>query len=141
MEDFICTENSSAISCNFSSTLTNVDRAVDTMKEFLRNRDDIPFSRFELFFVLREALNNAVIHGNGKNSSLKVDCTLRLDQDTLTITVTDQGRGFDWRQQMAKTPVSGSTTSGRGLSSMERYGYAMRFNDAGNTLYLTKKIR
>jgi serine/threonine-protein kinase RsbW len=139
MEDFICRENSSSISCSFSSTLANVDRAVDTIKNFLRSRE-IPFSQFELMFVLREALNNAVIHGNEKDSSLQVDCSLRLDQDALTITVTDQGKGFDWRRQMIKNPVSTSTPSGRGLNSMERYGFAMRFNDAGNTLYLTKKI-
>jgi len=139
MEDFICRENSSSIFCNFSSTLANVDQAVDTIKKFLRSRH-IPFSQFELFFVLREALNNAVIHGNEKDSSLEVDCSLRLDKDTLTITVTDQGKGFDWQQQMTKTTVSSTTPSGRGLNSMERYGYTMRFNAAGNTLYLTKKI-
>ncbi len=140
MEDFICSENNRSISCNFSSTLANVDRTVDTIKNFLLSRH-IPFSPFELVFVLREALNNAVIHGNEKNSSLKVDCSLHLDQDSLTITVTDQGKGFDWQRQLLKTPVSSSTTSGRGLNSMEPYGFTLRFNEAGNTLYLTKKIR
>lgn len=140
MEDFTCRENSGSFSCSFSSTLTNVDRAVAAIKKFLRSRR-IPFSQFELVFVFREALNNAVIHGNKKDRSLQVDCSLRLDQDTLTITVTDQGKGFDWRRQMIKNPVSTSTTSGRGLDSIEGYGFAMRFNDAGNTLYLTKKIR
>ncbi|MBU0908451.1 MAG: ATP-binding protein [Proteobacteria bacterium] len=139
MEDFICRENDSSIFCNFSSTLTNIDRVVDTIKNFLHSRR-IPFSPFELLFVLREALNNSVIHGNQKDSSLKVDCSLHLDKDTLTITVTDQGKGFDWQRQLIKTPVSSSTTSGRGLNSMERYGFTMRFNEAGNTLYLTKKI-
>jgi serine/threonine-protein kinase RsbW len=139
MEDFICRENGSSISCSFSSTLANVDRAVDASRNFLHSRH-IPFNPFELIFVLREALNNAVIHGNEKDSSLKVVCSLYFDQDTLTITVTDQGKGFDWQRQMLKAPVSSHTTSGRGLNSMEGFGFTMRFNEAGNTLYLTKKI-
>ncbi|MCK9296667.1 MAG: ATP-binding protein [Desulfobulbaceae bacterium] len=140
MEDFICSENNRSISCNFPSTLANVDRAVDTIKDFLLSRH-VSFSPFELVFVLREALNNAVIHGNEKNSSLKVACSLHLEHDSLTIIVTDQGKGFDWQRQLLKTPVSSSTTSGRGLNSMEPYGFTLRFNAAGNTLYLTKKIR
>jgi serine/threonine-protein kinase RsbW len=139
MEDFISREEDFAISCTFSSTLANIDRAINGIRDFLVSRR-IEYSRFELLFILREALNNAVIHGNGNNSDLQVHCTLAIADDTLAITVADQGKGFDWRQQIMKKPVSTVTTSGRGLNVMDHYGYAIRFNDAGNTLYLTKKI-
>ena len=86
MEDFICSQNNSFISCNFSSSLTSVDRAIDTIKNFLHSLQ-VSLNQFELLFVLREALNNAVIHGNKNDIALKVDCTLRLDRDILTITV------------------------------------------------------
>ncbi|MEW6520108.1 MAG: ATP-binding protein [Thermodesulfobacteriota bacterium] len=140
MEDFFCNQTGSSIACNFASSLVNIDRTVDAVKDFL-DRRDIVISQFELVFVLRESLNNAVIHGNENDSRRRVDCTLRLARDTINITVTDQGKGFDWRQQLSRTPVATSTTSGRGLNAMLRYGFAMRFNAAGNTLYLTKKIR
>jgi serine/threonine-protein kinase RsbW len=139
MEDFITRQDDTAISCTFSSTLANIDRTIERIKDFLASRH-IEYNRFELLFILREALNNAVIHGNASNSALRVHCTLSIAADTLAITVTDQGQGFDWQRQIMKKPVSTATTSGRGLNVMEGYGYAIRFNDAGNTLYLTKKI-
>jgi serine/threonine-protein kinase RsbW len=139
MQDFIASEDSNAISCTFSSTLDNVDKAVDTIKSFFSSRE-IHYSQFELIYILREALNNAVIHGNKKNSALQVVCSIGVDQDAVSITVSDQGKGFDWRKQIMKGPVSSDSSSGRGLKSMAHFGFEIRFNDSGNTLYLTKKI-
>ncbi|MBI5556080.1 MAG: ATP-binding protein [Deltaproteobacteria bacterium] len=139
MQDFIVREEDSAISCTFSSTLDNVDKAVESIKFFFSSRE-IHCRQFELIYILREALNNAVIHGNKKNSALKVSCTIGVDQNVVSITVTDQGKGFDWREQIMKGPVSTDSSSGRGLKSMAHFGFEIRFNDSGNTLYLTKKI-
>lgn len=139
MEDFIRKENDCSISCNFSSTLDNIDRTIDAVKNFLHDRR-IPARPFDLFFVLRESLNNAVIHGNDKDSNLRVYFTLHAGADEIVMTITDEGKGFNWRQQIMKTSAPCGKTSGRGLDSIRRYGFSMDFNEAGNTLYLTKKI-
>ena len=46
--------------------------------------------------ALREALANAVIHGNGENSCKRVYVRCRCYMDgEVSITVRDEGRGFD----------------------------------------------
>ncbi len=46
--------------------------------------------------ALREALANAMIHGNGEGSCKRVyvDCRYHIDGE-VSITVPDEGRGFD----------------------------------------------
>jgi serine/threonine-protein kinase RsbW len=139
MQDFTSTLTNNSISCTFLSTLANVDKAVACFKEFL-DSNKIHLNTFEINYIIREALNNAVIHGNRNNAQLQVRCSLKFEKNVLAISVTDQGLGFNWRNQLRKRPVSSDSTSGRGLKSMSMHGFDVQFNDSGNTLYLTKKI-
>ncbi|MCB2181994.1 MAG: ATP-binding protein [Desulfobulbaceae bacterium] len=140
MQDFTSTHTPNGISCTLSSTLANIDRAIACFKEFLDSKPKITVNKFEIHYAIREALNNAVIHGNQKNDLLQVECTLEINRKILTISVTDEGKGFDWRNQLHKKQAGSDATSGRGLESMFMYGFDVQFNDSGNTLYLTKKI-
>src|SRR5246500_4019948 len=55
-------------------------------------------SEIDIEMALREALANAVIHGNGENSCKNVYVTCRCYRDgEVAITVRDEGRGFDPR--------------------------------------------
>ena len=138
MQDFDFKENDKSISCIFSSTLNNVDKTVEYFKCFLDDRKID--NQFELIYIIREALNNAVIHGNQKNEQLKVECTIGFDKDILSISVTDEGQGFNWRKELHKKQVASTASSGRGIKSMNLMGFDVEYNESGNTLYLTKKI-
>jgi serine/threonine-protein kinase RsbW len=73
-------------------------------------------SRDQLALAAREAVANAVIHGNRLDPELPV--RLRLDRDVhhVTVTVTDQGPGFT--PGAAREPAANLTPTGRGLVLM-----------------------
>ncbi len=135
---FSTTKTSNRLTFTFSSSLELVDQAVQEAVYFLKKRK-IGVEIFEFSLILREALNNAVLHGNEHDSKRQVKCTLAVTGKTLKICVTDQGPGFDWRTACDKKIVGPQATHGRGLSLMKSYGYSILFNDAGNKMTLTKE--
>lgn len=50
---------------------------------------------YNAVIALTEAVNNAIVHGNGKDISKQVRITLSTSDTELIITVQDQGQGFD----------------------------------------------
>jgi serine/threonine-protein kinase RsbW len=122
----------------FSASLPLLDRAVAAIVEFLRERQ-AEGSLFDVKLLLREALLNAVLHGNRSDPGLVVDLEAMAWQDRLVLRIMDEGQGFPWREQLANPP-SPEATSGRGLTIMNLYADEVRFNAAGNQVSLTKDI-
>jgi serine/threonine-protein kinase RsbW len=95
--------------------------------------------------AVREAVINAIVHGNRKDSSRKVDVTLVAGRDGVKATVRDRGEGFD----VAATPDPRDTanllkTSGRGLLLIRAFvdDVAFRYRRGqGMEITLVKKIR
>jgi serine/threonine-protein kinase RsbW len=86
-----------AVPCySFHSTYEEVDRACAWAAEFL-TPDTVPAGKDAdiLLLVLREALLNAVEHGNRRNAKAFVDVMLYRAPQQLTIEVSDEGPGFD----------------------------------------------
>jgi signal transduction histidine kinase len=83
--------------------------------------------RHNLFLIVREAVNNAVKHAQAKLVRLGVRLDGRLDGGRVTITVEDDGRGFDPNE-----PADDGRHSG--LANMRR-----RADDIGGTLTLTSR--
>src|SRR5262247_2492747 len=50
---------------------------------------------FGIDMAVREAVTNAVIHGNRQDESKTVDVTLKSSPDAVEISVHDQGAGFN----------------------------------------------
>src|ERR1700741_3426042 len=69
---------------------------VDQLMRFILNFRRADESEIDIETALREALANAVIHGNGENSCkrLYVGCRCYMDGE-ISITVRDEGKGFD----------------------------------------------
>jgi anti-anti-sigma factor len=122
----------------FSANLSLLDRAVAETVTFITGRN-VSGSLFDVKLLLREALLNAVIHGNRSDPLRQVTLTVVAADGRLTITVADQGPGFDWRSGLAKPPPP-EATSGRGLTILTLYADDVRFNAAGNQVTLTKAV-
>ena len=133
-------KNGQSLEIRFASQLSNVDEAINQLEKFIR-REQIAVDHFSFIYIMREALNNAVIHGNGQDDSLLVFFSLAVVGDKLLITVRDEGKGFAWRQRLAQADVPASeATSGRGLFSMLNFHYQVTYNEQGNELFLQKKL-
>lgn len=122
----------------FSANLSLLDRAVDETVRFISGLN-VSGSLFDVKLLLREALLNAVIHGNRSDPLRRVTLTVAAADGRLTLTVADQGPGFDWRASLAKPPPP-EATSGRGLTILTLYADDVRFNAAGNQVTLTKAV-
>ena len=90
---------------------------------------------FAVDLLLREFLNNAIVHGNGGDARKSVQVAVRIGRTMILLSVTDMGSGFDWRRQLSHIAPP-SATSGRGLTIGRQYAQRMRFNCAGNRVIL-----
>ena len=90
---------------------------------------------FAVDLLLREFVNNAILHGNHSDASKFVQVEVRIGWKVIALSVADEGQGFDWRSRQCR--ISGSTdTSGRGLEIGRLYANRIRFNRAGNRVIL-----
>jgi len=93
--------------------------------------------------AVREAVINAMLHGNGQDPDLDVDLTLTALEDGLQATVRDHGAGFD--PQGTPDPTVGDNvmrSSGRGLLLIRAFVDEVEFEglaDGGTLITMTKR--
>lgn len=94
---------------------------------------------FAVELLLREFLNNAIVHGNAEDPRKTVRGKVRVGTRWIVLEIADEGKGFDHRA-MRRRPPDVAATSGRGLAIGKAYAERMRFNRRGNrvTLWVTK---
>jgi serine/threonine-protein kinase RsbW len=130
-------ESNDQLSWKYPATLKNVEQvcsaAAQTLEKYSLHKKDL----FAIELLLREALNNAVLHGCHQNSLLSFSCRLMISDRELIIEVTDEGTGFNWRGKLEAQPAN-SDESGRGLSIYAIYANSIKFNESGNCVTLKK---
>lgn len=123
----------------FSSCLKNIDAVCQVVSKYLLYRLPAlqrPDHRFAVNLVMREALTNAVLHGNKNDPAKDVRFILKIIEDTsIQLEIEDQGKGFDWRKYRA-CALPAATDHGRGISIMETYFTRYAYNEKGNKLFL-----
>lgn len=95
-----------------------------------------------ILISLTEAVNNAIIHGNSKDESKKVQIQLRRLKNKLSISVSDQGRGFDPNQ--VSDPLCDENIEecgGRGVLIMRELSDNIRYSNQGRTVEMQFNIR
>lgn len=121
----------------FPSTLDGLESILgDALKFFEQSGALSSDSLFGVELILREALVNAVVHGNNSQHEKKVSLALNIDVSGHSMQITDEGEGFDWKSALKHAYPPGEQEHGRGLLLMRDYGYTMSWNDKGNRLTL-----
>lgn len=125
---------------SFRSQIQNISPFEETLMRFIlefRSPDD---SDADIETALREALANAVIHGNGEDSSKHVHVVCRCYVDgEVWITVRDEGRGFDINTVPDPSkPENRLSTGGRGIYLMEKLMDEVFFEGSGTIVHLRK---
>ena len=131
------------LSFRFSSELPLVDRACREA-EHVFHRRSLRERRFAVLLLLRETLNNAVIHGNRRDARKTVACELDLSGGGIFLEVTDEGEGFDWRSHYppkedpepdpAGSEAGELSTSGYGMKILASFADRAEFNEQGNVV-------
>jgi serine/threonine-protein kinase RsbW len=90
-----------------------------------------------------EAVNNAILHGNGSNPEKFVDIDIAFYGNNLKIMVKDEGLGFKPYMVPDPTlPENIEEPNGRGVFLMKRLADEIKFNRKGNSVTMVfKNIR
>jgi len=84
-------------------------------------------------------LINSRLQQNG-NSLKKIFITAELDQEVFSVTIRDQGKGFNWKPLPQPTAESLLSFSGRGILLTRIYFDEVFYNERGNEVTLVKQI-
>jgi len=94
--------------------------------------------------AVREAVINAIKHGNGMDASKEIEVSFEQDNGLFRVRVMDQGRGFDWDH--TRNPLDRENifrTSGRGIFFMKHFVDRVEFQrrkGKGTEVVLEKKF-
>jgi serine/threonine-protein kinase RsbW len=94
---------------------------------------------FAIHLAMEESIVNAVKHGNKRDPAKDVVIEYDLTPERIDLWVTDQGKGFDFEH--LADPRSGENiykTNGRGVLLIRSYMDVAEYNQAGNSIHMTK---
>lgn len=74
------------------------------------------------------------------NSRKRIYITAKLDRESFSVTIRDQGKGFDWKSLPQPTAESLLSFSGRGILLTRIYFDEVLYNGVGNEVTLVKRV-
>lgn len=88
-----------------------------------------------------EAVTNAIVHGNDSNPDKVVRINVESDDKKITVTVSDEGEGFDVSVVPDPTkPNYIEQPNGRGIFLMRNLADKVKFDKNGSVVILTFKL-
>ena len=120
-----------------------VDQLMRFIKLFMGRVSSTKEAEEEVEIAIREALANAVIHGNHENQEKQVHVACRCGMDgEVVICVRDEGEGFDCRAVPDPTGAERLLLShGRGLHIMKALMDEVSFEENGTVIRMRKRMK
>jgi anti-sigma regulatory factor (Ser/Thr protein kinase) len=124
------------------SDLARIGEAVEAVVDCCRVHGPLDGrARFRLRTVAAEAIANAMCYGNRNDPARLVTVAVEVHREQILLTVSDEGEGFDPAGVCDMAQLSEAecheATRGRGLYMIARLAEQVRFNDRGNTIWMT----
>jgi serine/threonine-protein kinase RsbW len=123
------------------SQVARISPFVDQLMHFIAECRNEADSELEIETALREALANAIVHGNQEDPHKHLHVTCRCATDgEVSITVRDEGQGFDSNALSdPTTPQNRLIKHGRGIYLMKALMDEVRFDQGGAVVFMRKK--
>ncbi len=126
------------------STLESVNKAEEMADKVAAQAGIDEDTRSGVSMAVREAMINAVLHGNNYDPAKRVNLTLEQNGKELIVTITDEGRGF--LPEEVPDPLAPENLlkeSGRGIFLMRAFMDEVRFRklNPGTEIILIKRIQ
>lgn len=125
------------------SRIDTVATAAAAVAEFVSRSGITEDAAFGIDMAVREAVTNAVVHGNRQDENKTVEVTLKSSPDAVEISVHDQGAGFN--PEAVPDPTADENilkASGRGIffmrSFMDEVDWLIR-PEGGTTVRMLKR--
>jgi len=125
------------------SEVRAISPLVDRLMRLIEGSQCVPGGEFDVELALREALGNAVVHGNKEVPGKKVHIRCRcVPGKGISIIVTDQGKGFDFVKVLANgLTADPAVAHGHGIQLMRAYMDEVHFTRSGSEVHLRKRSR
>ena len=139
------TNGDNEIEVMISSALDNLDliqTLSDCVTAFMKFDEN---SAHWIGMSIREAVTNAIQHGNKLDLGKKVEVCYKMTEESLTVSVRDQGCGF--KSNEIPNPLEGDNLlkpSGRGIFYMRSFMDEVEFRPlatGGTEVYMVKKLK
>jgi serine/threonine-protein kinase RsbW len=123
---------------SINSCPSNIERVELLMHQISERFRIAPDVYGNILISLTEAVNNAIIHGNGNDVSKKVQIVVKRDNAALRFEIKDEGPGFNHECLPDPTaPENLYTIGGRGVFLMKQLSDSIRFDNNGNTIEMS----
>ncbi len=125
------------------SSIEAIQNAASAAAEFVMRSGLGEDAAYAVDMAVREAVTNAVLHGNRQDEGKKVEVSFKSLPDAIEITVRDQGGGFNTGNVPDPTdPQNLLKTSGRGILFMRNFMDEVEWSrhpEGGTIVRMTKK--
>jgi len=123
------------------SSFDEVEHLEDYVNELQNWADFNDEDYARIMLTLSEAVTNAIVHGNKENPEKRVTIRSELTDGTLSISVKDEGAGFD--PSNIPDPLKEENLlniGGRGVYLIKQYADDLQFNENGTKLEMLFKL-
>jgi serine/threonine-protein kinase RsbW len=121
------------------SEVAAISPFVDKAMFLIRQTGSVPECETEVEIALREALANAVIHGNREDPRKHVHIRCCCKRDEVSIAIKDEGHGFDPNEVPDPTAAENTgSVHGRGIYLMKAFMDEVRFEEGGVVVRMRK---
>ena len=132
------------VSYRMESTLDSVNKAEDMTDKIAAQAGIDEDTRSGVSMAVREAMINAILHGNKYAPDKRVSLTFEQNGQELIVTITDEGRGFVPEEVPDPlAPENLLKQSGRGIFLMRAFMDEVRFRklEPGTEITLIKRLQ
>lgn len=132
------------VSYRMESTLESVNKSEEMADQIAAQAGVDEDTRGGISMAVREAMINAILHGNAYDPAKHVNLTFEQNGQELIVTITDQGKGFvpdEVPDPLA--PENLLKQSGRGIFLMRAFMDEVRFRklNPGTEITLIKRLQ
>jgi serine/threonine-protein kinase RsbW len=111
-----------------------IEKVIDDLKNEFEIHED---SYGNILVAVTEAVNNAIVHGNGLDPEKQVKVTYEVEGDRIMFTISDEGKGFDYYNLPDPTaPENLEKPTGRGVFLMKHLADQVIFSENGKVVEL-----
>lgn len=138
----VMSEEAAEVQLSIDSQFENIELVQAVLDESLERLEFDEDSRYWIGIAVREAVANAIKHGNRQDPDKQVDIVLEVVEGTVIIRVQDEGEGFDPSEVgNPLDPENLLKPDGRGIFYMNRFMDAIEYNfgNEGGTLVTMRK--
>lgn len=120
---------------SLSENIRIIESFIDNAKDKYKLNDDIYGN---IMIAVTESVNNAILHGNNGESTKNVTLKLFLDSNIIKFIISDEGKGFDYKNLPDPTsPENLDKPGGRGIFLMKNLCDEVSFEDDGKQVELS----